>query len=144
MVPIEVVQYIIEYSTDIDVRRAFNVYGKLKNLKEKEEVLKSAFSTMVEVLTDSPFTDGFLCRHTLNNKLVRPTNSIDGIIPDDSINVFFIEFPNYIRYEIDIYKFKRKTLRAEDRFKESEFFFAVGGYGATHYWNAQMYNYIRY
>lgn len=134
--PIEIIRHIIEYCPMIDIRRSFNIYRKL-HWRPYEEKLQHAFIRDKQVIYDNE--NGVQIIYDLYNKIDRPKD-----IPNDKIHILCVPLHRCIQFEIDIFKFKPKTFREEDRFKESEFFYPVGDYGFTHYWNAYMHEYRRY
>ena len=140
LLPLDVIRNIVEYSSDIDVRRSFGVYGKL-DYKPYELLLKGFIrferehgSTGQEDIT----------RYSLYNIIDTPARQRAGIM-DDSIQVVVFRLPEsgHLLYEIDMYKLKPRTYLAENRRKESECPMPLGPLRNEYYWEATLYNYSR-
>ena len=144
-IPIEIVHSIIEYCSDIDVRRSFGIYAKI-NVDPFRNILtpgrisstKECGKRRQNVLTTQA------ARYSIHNTVQLPERKQQNIM-DDAIQVVIREIPysKNLHYDIDIYQLRTRTRLPENREKETECKFPLGTLGNRYYWNAMLYSFVR-
>jgi len=142
-IPVEIVRSIIEYCSDIDVRRSFGVYAKLNIGPFRDVVTCGRISSLREY---GKHREYFLitqaARYSIHNR-VKIVERKEQNIMDDAIQVFIRQLPysQDLQYDIDIYQLLPKTGLPEYRKRETECDFPIGTLGDRYYWNAMLYSF---
>jgi hypothetical protein len=143
-IPVEIVRSIIEYCSDIDVRRSFGVYAKLNLGPFRDVVTGGRISSLREY---GKHREYFLitqaARYSIHNR-VQMVERKEQNIMDDAIQVVIRQLPHsgVLQYDIDIYQLLPKTGLPEYWKRETECDFPIGTLGDRYYWNAMVYSFM--
>jgi len=101
--PYEVIKYIIEYSNDIDVRRSFGIYKKIK--REKYDFINYI------VREKAPNKNCFMHFNLKNREHIpgRRLKQIDNDMISMRVVAIQTEYANFLLVDFGIYRLKKKT-----------------------------------
>ena len=134
-VPYDVKWNIAHFIDDIDIRRFFNIYGKI-DLEKYKIINKTLRKNGREygVFTRYNFQEN--CENTISRYY-----NVDGFatVCHDTMDVNIIVYDEYILYKIYLFKLKRKPY--QDYENKNDIYYK-GILQCTHYWQSLVIEYI--
>ena len=132
--PFEIIRYIFEYIDDIDIRRAFGMYGRINMLDHQLPI----GCTKIHQNTPDKYFFHIPNLHSFEERTLKRV--IDDFV---EVRMSMVEeldppFPSTILYYVAVYRFKPKSMKRNK--DDLELFSSTV---ANYYWDFRIYSYIR-
>jgi hypothetical protein len=132
--PIEIIRYIFEYIDDIDIRRAFGLYGRI-NMSEYQLPIGC---TKVHQNTPEKYFFHIPNLHAFEKRAEKRVIDDFVEVRISTVDELFPPFPTTILYYVAVYRFKPKSMK-KNKYDLELFSSNIADY----YWDFRIYSYIR-